>query len=233
MTSAIEAYLKYANLQMAAEATGLESGMTGNQLKDVLVLGNTRTSKFPTVLAEDFVRSWTVVDHKANTGTGFSGTLFRNNQTGELVMSFRSTEFADDAVRDTQATNSMEIQEKGWAFGQIADMEEWVNGLKQSGKLDPGASLTVTGYSLGGHLATAFALLHKNDLNAFGGPLVSATYTFNGAGVGAVNAGANLTNVIAAFRQARDGGSAALFTTSIAHTGDWGHIREIGVRPYI
>ncbi len=42
---------------------------------------------------------------------------------GELVLSFRSTEFADDAVRDNQATNVMEIKEHGWAFGQIADME--------------------------------------------------------------------------------------------------------------
>jgi len=38
-------------------------------------------------------------------------------------MSFRSTEFADDAARDNEATNKLEIKDHGWAFGQIADME--------------------------------------------------------------------------------------------------------------
>jgi hypothetical protein len=37
-------------------------------------------------------------------------------------MSFRSTEFIDDAARDNQATNAMEIKEAGFAFGQIRDM---------------------------------------------------------------------------------------------------------------
>ncbi|SDP94092.1 hypothetical protein SAMN04489708_1587 [Paracidovorax cattleyae] len=52
---------------------------------------------------------------------------------GELVLSFRSTEFADDAARDNQATNTLEIKEKGWAFGQIADMEAWFQTLRSRG----------------------------------------------------------------------------------------------------
>jgi dienelactone hydrolase len=96
-------------------------------------------------------------------------------------MSFRSTEFIDDAARDNQATNDMEISQFGWAFGQIADMKRWYEGLVSSGKLPTGATFDVTGYSLGGHLATAF-----NDLY---GSRVRATYTFSGAGVAQINGG--------------------------------------------
>ena len=56
-------------------------------------------------------------------------------------------------------------------------MRKWVDSLIARGKLaSTGEPLTVTGYSLGGHLATAFNTLY---------PATSkATYTFNGAGVG-------------------------------------------------
>ena len=40
--------------------------------------------------------------------------------------------------------------------------------------------ITVTGYSLGWHLATAFHILHQND------NLIKNTFTFNGAGVGSI-----------------------------------------------
>jgi hypothetical protein len=157
MTTSIATYLKYANVQMAAEAlyTGREDlpgtiffGAIGIP---TLTTGNERSSKFTAMQAEEFSKDWTVVEHKSNTSTGFSGTLFRALRTdesrgikaGELVMSFRSTEFIDDATRDSQATNALEIKEKGWAFGQIADMEAWYASLKQSGKLDPGVPMTV------------------------------------------------------------------------------------------
>ncbi|AMM23268.1 calcium-binding protein [Variovorax sp. PAMC 28711] len=145
-----------------------------------------------------------MVEHKSNTSTGFSGTLFRNSQTGEMVISFRSTEFADDAVRDNQATNVMEIKAEGWAFGQIADMQAWVASLYASDKITTSDQLTVTGYSLGGHLATAFNLLYPSA--------VAATYTFNGAGVGTVNAGRSLSQVVSDFAAHRVlGGNADMF----------------------
>lgn len=97
-------YLKYANLQMAAEAfirneTTLVLAGSGQALKDALIDGNKRSLTFTQTQAEAFAHQttgWTVLDQKANTHTGFSGTLFKNNQTNELVLSFRSTEFIDD-----------------------------------------------------------------------------------------------------------------------------------------
>jgi hypothetical protein len=119
MSNEAMTYLKYATLQMAAEALWDRPDPEGivGQLK----YGNSRASKFTETQAQQFIDDgWEVVEHKGNTETGFSGTLFRNAQTGEQVLSFRSTEFADDAARDNQATNTLEIKAHGWAFGQIA-----------------------------------------------------------------------------------------------------------------
>ncbi|MEP7301982.1 MAG: calcium-binding protein, partial [Caldimonas sp.] len=205
-------YLKYANLQMAAEAL-LDDAETYAQK---LTSGNNRSSKFPNLLAEQFIADgWTIVDHQESTSTGFSATLFKNTITCEQVVSFRSTEFIDDSVRDSQETNKQEIAAFGWAFGQIDDMQKWFASLQAVGKLDPGGRVNVTGYSLGGHLATAFNLLHQDDLTAFGAPLIGSTYTFNGAGVGDVKVGRSLLEAISTFHRVRTGGAAGLFQTTI------------------
>ncbi|MBK6638462.1 MAG: hypothetical protein IPG34_12865 [Rhodocyclaceae bacterium] len=147
-----------------------------------------------------------------NTGTGFSGTLFRSKITdpskglvaGELVVSFRSTEFVDDHIRDNVATNTQEIFAKGWAFGQIADMEDWYKELASDPTRLGGQTFSVTGYSLGGHLATAFNLLRREELSQ-GPPTASLqqVVTFNGAGVGIVKPGHSLTSVLADFNTQR------------------------------
>jgi hypothetical protein len=173
MSTDAKILLKFANVQMAAEAlftfrSGSEDSnaspgtvreyRSAAAIRDHLVEGNTRASKFTTTQATEFSQLWEVVEHKSNTTTGFSGTLFRARAgasaellqkhgvtEGELVLSFRSTEFADDAARDNEATNDLEIKQKGWAFGQIADMEDWYAGLRTSGKIAPGESFSVTG----------------------------------------------------------------------------------------
>ncbi|MBL0207396.1 MAG: hypothetical protein IPP84_05305 [Propionivibrio sp.] len=169
----------------------------------ILTTGNRHASKFTPTEAEKFVGQWEVVEHLSDTSTGFSGTLFKALKDDpaqgivkdQLVLSFRSTEFIDDSARDNQATNKMELAEGGWAMGQIADMEDWYASLKTSGKIPAGSSLSVTGYSLGGHLATAFNLLHPGE--------AASTYTFNGAGVGTVNAGESLRAVVDRFNLQR------------------------------
>jgi Ca2+-binding RTX toxin-like protein len=224
-TPTIAEMLKYANLQMAAEALYTFKAKTdpnqapGDLLTstghfnlaltaDILTTGNEHATRFAPTEAAAFAAQWEVVDHISNTTTGFSGTLFKDKVTGELVMSFRSTEFIDDVARDCVATNTLEIKAYGFAFGQIADMEAWYAKLKSNGTLPASAKLDVTGYSLGGHLATAFNQLHQNDLN--GGQVV----TFNGAGVGQLKSGANLGSVIAEFNTLRTtpAAIAALFT---------------------
>jgi hypothetical protein len=128
----VTTYLKYANVQMAAEAF-LEQGTNGEKtLEATLIEGNKRSSLFPDTLAKNFSEHWKVVATQKNTTTGFSGTLFectvadeaQGYKVGEQVISFRSTEFADDAVRDNKAANELEVKEYGFAFGQIADMKK-------------------------------------------------------------------------------------------------------------
>ena len=223
---------EFDNLQVAAEAlygkqdvmpdwekkTNLfnENLINSEFLKD----GNKHTSRFTATQAAEFAQKWEIVSHIANTGTGFSGTLFRARKTdeegkadpetgikeGDLVISFRSTEFIDDSARDNQATNNMEISEKGWAFGQIADMEKWVQSLKDAKIIGEGKEVSVTGYSLGGHLATAFNILHnykESDIK------IKQTFTFNGAGVGLDNnkkemPREKLENIIKTFSEHRE-----------------------------
>lgn len=188
--------LKYADLQMAAEAflrvnkTG-DLIPSGTALIDALKAGNGHSSKFTKPQAEEFAKHWTVLDQRANTSTGFSGTLFQNKDTNEIVMSFRSTEFIDDSARDNQATNAMEIKETGFAWGQIRDMQAWYKELTASGgPLGAGQSFAVTGYSLGGHLATAFNTMYA---------AAKETFTFNGAGIGGVDTTTNLKALIDRF----------------------------------
>jgi hypothetical protein len=232
MAIEIATYLKFVNLQMAAEALFEFNPAAGNPNSSpgatssyasiqpqFLTSGNNRSSKFTDVQAAEFVQLWEVVEHKSNTSTGFSGTLFKAKSgapqalldkygitAGELTLSFRSTEFADDSARDNQATNSMEINTTGWAFGQIADMQNWYADLRATGNVPAAPKIAVTGYSLGGHLAAAFNLLHPGD--------VSSTYTFNAAGVGDVKSGTNLGTIISSFNARRGvGGNAEQFTT--------------------
>ena len=147
----IAEYLKYANFQMAAEAflQDLDISSSASNMQSRLVIGNNHASKFPQLLAEQVAQDWVVVNQRANTpqiggGTGFSGTLFRSRNPGvdgnyDYAMSIRSTEFLDDSLRDNQATNTLELKEKGWAFGQTADMEKWYADLKAQGSADAGA----------------------------------------------------------------------------------------------
>jgi hypothetical protein len=184
--SVADAYT-YAQLQMAAEAlygddAAINANLTpGDEVTDpdrltvkMLTIGNEHASKFTDAQAQDFVSHWALVDHLSDTSTGFSGTLFQNKVTHEYVLSLRSTEFIDDAVRDNQATNAEEIAAHGWAFGQIDDLRNWYESTLKAEIGD--GKLSVTGYSLGAHLATAFNLMY--------GQKVSQVVSFNSAGVG-------------------------------------------------
>ncbi|PLK47611.1 hypothetical protein [Uliginosibacterium sp. TH139] len=119
---------KYVNLQMAAEALygfdAVENTLKPGEVRrdfspssDQLEKGNRHASKFTATQAAEFSKDWTVLEHMSNTTTGFSGTLFRNKDSGEYVLSMRSTEFIDDSARDNKQTNEFEISNTGWAMG--------------------------------------------------------------------------------------------------------------------
>ena len=164
-TFTVSDYLKYANLQMAAEAFLVYadgSTKTGTDFSRALLVGNNHATRLTPTQANDFEAHWVVLDQCANTPSGFSGTLFQCYQddpatgakAGDIVVSFRSTEAVDDAVRDAKATDELEVSAHGFAFGQISDMEAWFKSLQtKPGVADQlvGKQIAVTGYSLGGH----------------------------------------------------------------------------------
>ncbi len=188
-------WLNFALQQMAAESylDGINL-LDNDQVEARLVRGNNRPgfdppsgelpgkTRFTNVLADRFLSTYEILDHHANDATGFSATLLRDRTTGEYTLSFRSTESAPvaeggDRERDLFGAD-VEIGAFGFAFGQLVAMEAYYQSLKASGTLPVGAVLNVTGYSLGGHLATVFTELHEGD--------VTHTYIFNGPGRGHV-----------------------------------------------
>lgn len=237
----INRLLEFANMQMAAEAflsqsvDPIPNQPPPDRVRDRLVDGNNHASKFMPVQAEQFTVQYEVLTQYRNDSllpgkTGFSGTLFRNGATGELTLSIRSTEFIDDAARDNKATNQLELKELGWGFGQIAEMEAWYNELRGStAYLADGnggvKNFNVTGYSLGGHLVTAFNILRREESVATGAANpIAATYTFNGAGTGDILDGRRLTDLIADFNRIRANYTASAEWTTMS-IGDQNVVR--------
>ncbi|NOS76641.1 MAG: hypothetical protein HOP35_01715 [Nitrospira sp.] len=193
-------WLKFALRQIAAESY-LDLFISGQRtLIDVLQLGNNKPTFSPInytrmtlTQATTFDSKVAIVDHHANDATGFSATLMRErDQSGQLTnnftLSFRSTEYRSqpvgDAQRDSVQGADGEIAGAGFAFAQLVGMERYYRELKASGLLPQNAVLSVTGYSLGGHLATIFTELHSAE--------IQHAYTFNGAGRGHIGGGSSI-----------------------------------------
>ncbi|MEO7860994.1 MAG: hypothetical protein ABIU05_11205 [Nitrospirales bacterium] len=156
----------------------------GNPDDSPVLSGNTR---FTTIQAQQLTQHYQIVNHHANDATGFSATLFKDTTTNTYTLSFRSLEYQNqvdggDWERDGLPGAAGEIAGTGFAIAQLVSMERYYRELKADpNNLPTGAILNVTGYSLGGHLATVFTQLHAND--------IAATYTFDGAGRGGINGG--------------------------------------------
>ena len=155
---------------------------------------------------DQFLSRYRIVHQYANDPSGFSATLIENLATGEHTLALRSTEFAEQAFGGDQERDlltgdvlaaSGQIAWQGFAFAQLASMERYYRFLRQGGTdrdgvtkgpfLAPGERVFVTGYSLGGHLATIFTELHAAE--------VHHTYLFNAAGRGRLEPGAPITEI--------------------------------------
>lgn len=164
------------------------------RLRDEGRLGATRMTE---VMIDDFLAAWEVIDHIPNDTSGFSATLLRSRRTGRYTLSFRSTESkpredGGDNERDGDRGADGEISYDGFAWAQLHGMEQYFQHLLQGELYTSGygsssagdlvrdalqsGQITVTGYSLGSHLAQLFTLMHYDK--------VEHTYTFNGAGFG-------------------------------------------------
>ena len=112
--------------------------------------------------------------------SGLSATLLQNRETGAYTLAIRSTEYVTpdiggDKFRDLHGADQSGITYHGFALAQVDALERYYEWLIAN---VPGLSegpLYVTGYSLGGHLATIFTEMHPEVVHA---------YIFNGAGRG-------------------------------------------------
>ena len=227
MANTVETWLDFVLQQMAAESY-LDRIGPAFSIEQALNDGNNDTSKiqpdaqgnlpgytrFTDQQIMYFNDNWEVVDHRSNdderfanigvgNGTGFSATLFRSKTTNEYTLSFRSTEFADEArggdwQRDGLNGADGEIAKKGFAFGQIVAMEDYYAWLKSQNIVPPGATLNVTGNSMGGHLATVFTELHADE--------IEHTYNFNSAGRGQFDLNSGSLSDLMSFFRAQLGG---------------------------
>lgn len=57
-------------------------------------------TKISQTQADYFLDNYDIVDYYGNDNTGFSATTFKNKTTGEITISFRSTEFSEDYYKD-------------------------------------------------------------------------------------------------------------------------------------
>jgi hypothetical protein len=192
MANELKTWLEFGLQQMAAECY-LEAidPSVSEQLRAALIQGNNAPgfpisghTRFTDLHAEYFVQNLEIVKHHASDATGFSATLMRNRVTGEYTLSFRSTEYRSQAQggdweRDGLPGADGSAAATGFALGQLAAMENLYSSL--SATIPFGTKINVTGYSLGGHLATVFTELHADD--------IKATYLFNAAGRGVMIGG--------------------------------------------
>jgi VCBS repeat-containing protein len=191
---AAEAYLDQA---LSGRRSLIEVLTNGNNNADVVSQdgfeGATRFVSIPgeTVIsgtAEAFEQKYSVVDHHANDASGFSATLFKDKDNS-YTLSFRSTEYRSqseggDFERDRSPTAiptpglgaNGEIFSHGFALGQLLAMQKYYQSLLAAGTIPPDAKINVTGYSLGGHLATVFTEMNLTN--------VEQAYTFNSPGRG-------------------------------------------------
>jgi hypothetical protein len=94
---------------------------------DPLLAGATR---FSVEQAKWFTTHYEIVTNYPNDSSGFSATLFRNRDTGEYTLSFRSTEYQFQAQggryeRDGSDATDGDISEHGYALAQLSSMENF------------------------------------------------------------------------------------------------------------
>lgn len=140
---------KYYDLAALAEASYVYfqklENFSDDKIKIALINNPSMTNgvnykgNFSPSQANEFVESWDVVYHQANTGSGFSATLFQNTDC-EYVYALRGTE---QPILDLIEADFNDIVTDGLAINQIVDMvNDWQrintnkNGVYQAAYLE-------------------------------------------------------------------------------------------------
>lgn len=196
----ISDYFEQAQLSTAAYALGLQPGMFGAIDYPTYVTALKNAGMSPSQAIE-FANTYSVVDQFTDTLTGFSGTVFAD-QAGIKYFAIRGTEGFSFSGAIDWLTNVADVGADGIAINQGVAMFNWLQRLYGSagnpvvqyvynsntrameissevinatGYLSASLSpISVTGHSLGGHLAMMLSRLAPN--------LISNVYTYNAPG---------------------------------------------------
>lgn len=177
-------------------AVGSKTNLLNNNPLIESVGGAGAYTKIPKEQADYFLDNYDIVDYYGNDNTGFSATTFKNKHTSEITISCRSTEYKEDYYKDAYGADQ-EISNNGTAIAQNISLVNYLEHLKslktvsngkQVGLLET-SKLNITGYSLGGHLASSAYQYLKSE-----GYSNLQLYVFNGPGVGNVSAPNNISN---------------------------------------
>ncbi len=192
---AAEAFLKDTLTNQQLQTT-LQQGNKAISILPDRIIGEFVTSGRYTLIAHQDL-SLHVDNINTELSSGFSGSLFYDSVNEEYTLSIRSTEYAEQ-IRDAgDLFDDLVIGAHGWAFGQLFSLDRFWNYLLSGDlntppegttipnpdalgvfqqKMSWGETINVTGYSLGGNLATAFHALEPSA--------VSQAFLFNAAGTG-------------------------------------------------
>ncbi|MGI2746457.1 lipase family protein, partial [Bacillus cytotoxicus] len=120
------------------------------------------------ILQENFNAK--LIDSEIDETTGFAAYAFKDNETGEIVITYVGTEDGTDAITDGEIgvhniTNANKI-----VLGNVWNHDLMVKQYDQGDSFymrmrheNPSAKISVTGHSLGGGIADAVALRHQED----------------------------------------------------------------------
>lgn len=105
--------------------------------------------------------------------SGYHGVIYRNRETGELVVAHRGTEFDGDKLRDLAIADGQMVLVKlnQQLDGARETVELALELARHGGRAGNQVLVTVTGHSLGGTLAQMTAAeygLHGETFNAYG-----------------------------------------------------------------
>lgn len=111
------------DMALLSEASYVEFHRINKDYSDISVKWAVQNTdfegRFSATQAAEFVNNWRVVDHQANTSSGFSATLFQSKGDGKFVYACRGTELGPT---DLLSADAGDIVADGLALKQIVDM---------------------------------------------------------------------------------------------------------------
>jgi Ca2+-binding RTX toxin-like protein len=170
-------------------------------LAQALVKGGSSEPEFTEKQSELFLSRFDLVKPFYDPATGFRAALFFDKSTEEYTFAIAGTEL-DEILQDLIFADLVGIAATGYASAQIVSMFSFYDELLSTGVLEPDLRINVAGHSLGGHLATIFAIYRPDAINQ--------VLTYNGAGTGAYGVGAaqlQLNEILGFTEDSLEGGS--------------------------